>query len=359
MAAFDSHTWWDTHGLRRARGAAIYWEDPVKRLMTFASGLAFAFAGWMLLQKFEIRSWDDLPRPARERFISGGGSEASLVSAGLPPARSSKTLRIASFNVQVLGETKAKKPHVMDLLAQVVRQFDVVAVQEICSKNQDLLPTFIDLVNAGGRHYDYLVGPRQGPADSKEQYAFVFDMATIETDRSQLYTVADPDGLLTRPPLVAWFRVRGLPSEQAFTFTLVNVHTDPEAARHEVDVLADVYRVVREDGRREDDVIILGDFNADSNHLGRLGQLPGLTCAIAGIPTNTRGSHQLDNLVFNSLATAEFTGRSGVFDFLREFNLSLEAAQEVSNHLPVWAEFSASEGGQPGRVATRLDSPTR
>lgn len=331
----------------------------MKKTITFLSGILVAVAGWIILQKFEIHGWEDLQLSGRDRFSRGARLEPSSAAANLPPSRSTGSIRIASFNIQVFGDSKAKKPHVMDILARIIRQFDVVAIQEVCSKSQDLLPNFLELVNAGGRHYDYLIGPRLGRTESKEQYVFIYDMATVEVDRSQLYTVADPDDLLQREPLVAWFRVRGPPPDQAFTFSLVNVHTDPDAAPQELEVLADVYRAVRNDGRQEDDVIILGNLNADFDHLGRLGQISGMTCAIRGLPTNTRGTQQYDNLVFHSPATAEYSGRSGVFDFLREYNLTLEEAMEVSDHLPVWAEFSVYEGGQPGRLAARPDSQTR
>ncbi len=263
------------------------------------------------------------------------------------------TIRVASFNIQAFGSSKLEKPEVMEILARVVREFDVIAIQEIRSRSQDILPRFVDLINATGRHYDYVIGPRLGRTSSKEQYAFIFDRATLEVDRFHMYTVADPDDLLHRPPLVAAFRVRGPPPDQAFTFTLVNVHTDPDEVQQELNVLDDVFRLVQNDGRGEDDVIMLGDFNADDKHLGDLGQLTAMSCAIIGRSTNTRGTDQYDNLVFNDRATTEFIGRSGVFDFMREYNLSLEAALEVSDHLPVWAEFSAREGSHPGRVASR------
>ena len=38
---------------------------------------------------------------------------------------------------------------------------------------------------------------------------------------------------------------------------------------------------------------------------------------------------------------------------MKEFNLTLEDALSVSDHLPVWAEFNTYEGGQPGRLASR------
>ena len=116
----------------------------------------------------------------------------------------------------------------MDVLAQVVRRFDVVAIQEIRSKDTPILPPFVELINADGRQYDYIIGPRQGRTSSKEQYAFIFDAMRIEYDRDSIRTVDDPDDLLHREPMVANFRVRGLPASEAFTFTLVNIHTDPD-----------------------------------------------------------------------------------------------------------------------------------
>ena len=78
--------------------------------------------------------------------------------------------------------------------------------------------------------------------------------------------------------------------------------------------------------------------------------MPNLTAAVTAAPTTTRGTRVADNILFDRRATVEFTGRSGVYDLMRECDLSMPAALEVSEHLPVWAEFSVYEGGQPGHV---------
>ena len=166
------------------------------------------------------------------------------------PQRDGPTIRIASFNIQVFGPTKAGNGPVIYTLAEIIRQFDVVAIQEIRTQDDYLLPNFVRLVNQTGRSYDHLIGPRLGNTSSKEQYAFLFDTQRIEADFSSYYTIRDPDNLLHREPLVASFRVRGVPPEEAFTFTLVNVHTDPDVVDLEIDALAEVYRVVRRAGRR-------------------------------------------------------------------------------------------------------------
>lgn len=310
-----------------------------------------ACGGAWLVTKYRIEGLDNLGLSRKQ-----GNEEPTFT---LPPPRLGETIRVASFNIQVFGVDKMADVQVVELLARIVRQFDVVAIQEIRSQDQDLLRRFVQQVNAEGRSFNYVIGPRLGNTDSKEQYAFVYDQASIEIDRSQLYTLTDPDNLLHREPLVGWFRARGPAPDQAFTFTLVNIHTDPDVAQEELNVLDDAFLVIRDDGRGEDDVILLGDLNADDQHLGELGMLSGIQAAIQGAPTNTRKTAQYDNIVFHSPATPEFTGRAGVFDFMREYNLTMDAALKVSDHLPVWAEFSVFEGGQPGRVAETLPPSPR
>ncbi|MFM9118262.1 MAG: endonuclease/exonuclease/phosphatase family protein [Planctomycetota bacterium] len=298
--------------------------------------------------------------------VSGAAATSAARSAGyprpinspLPQQRSAETIRVASFNIQVFGESKIAKPEMANALVAIMSQFDIIAIQEIRTKSDDLLPRFVELINARGGQYDFVIGPRLGRSNSKEQYAFVYDRRTVEIDRRQMYTVSDPDDLLHREPLVAWFRTRNAPPQQAFTFTLVNIHTDPDDVKNEMNAMGDVFMAVRDDGRGEDDVIVLGDINANDFQLGRLGQLPNNYAAISRTPTNTRGNAQFDNLIFDHTATREFTARSGVFDYLREFNLTMEQALEISDHLPIWAEFSIYEGGYPGRFASPSVPPT-
>lgn len=261
-------------------------------------------------------------------------------------------IRIGTFNIQVFGQKKLENKQVVDVLVAVARQFDVLAIQEVRSSEQDVLPRFVELINATGARYDYAISPRLGRTSSKEQYAFVFDTATIDMDRSMSYVVGDPDDLLHREPFVGAFRVKGVPAEQAFTFSLVNIHTDPDEVPQEMNALADVWKAVRQDSRHEDDVILLGDLNADDRHFGDLGRIPDIDCVVRNTPTNTRGTAQYDNLVFDRLATVEYLGKGGVMDLMGEFKLTLDQALDVSDHLPVWAEFSPYEGG--GRQAPAL-----
>lgn len=287
--------------------------------------------------------------------------QASIPAAGSsePTAMAGSTIRIASFNIQVFGNTKASNPPVIRTLAEIVRQFDLVAIQEIRSKNDYLIPNFVQRINQShghgqpGRHYDHVIGPRLGYTISKEQYAYIFDTDRVEIDPQSVYTVGDPDGLLHREPLVANFRTRGVDPQHAFTFTLVNVHTDPDQVPEELDALADVYRAVRRSSQGEDDIILLGDFNTDDRHLYRLGKIPGIYPLVVRTWTNTRQNRQYDNLIIHRPSTTEYLGRWGVFDVVRRWNLTEQQALQVSDHFPIWAEFSVYERDYAGRIASR------
>lgn len=282
-------------------------------------------------------------------------SQGNAASSGLASSRRpSDKLLIATFNIQVFGESKLKKPQAMDVLTQVVRQFDVVAIQEVRAKSDDILPKFLAAINADGSRYDFLIGPRLGRTVSTEQYAFIYDTTRVEYEPASVGTVSDPSDLLHREPFVARFLARVAPPARGFSFWLVDIHTDPDEVKEEVEALAQVYQMMRTADSREDDVILLGDLNASESQLGSLGRIPGITWVVRDTMTNTRQNKAYDNLIFDAQATSEFTGRWGVFDLESTFGLSREEALTVSDHLPVWAEFQVEEATSRVNVAERI-----
>ncbi|QDS92755.1 hypothetical protein FF011L_15040 [Roseimaritima multifibrata] len=263
-------------------------------------------------------------------------------------SRLSRRVRIASWGLGGFNEEKAAKPHVMDLLARVLRTFDVIAIQQLTGRERDLLPRIIEHVNRTGRRYDFLIGPPaargSNPYGAEEQLAFVFDTEKIVTDRSQFYTVDDPGQALTHDPIVGWFRVVGPSPDKAWTFTLVNVRIEVEAARREVAALPAVYTAVSQDGRNEDDTLLIGLFQADDAYLlPTLGESR-MVAAVEATPTDIFGRHQTQNLLIPRGATTEFLGGAGIVNFLRIHNLTLAECEELTPNLPIYAEFSPVEG---------------
>jgi endonuclease/exonuclease/phosphatase family metal-dependent hydrolase len=260
-------------------------------------------------------------------------------AGGKPP----DALLVCSFNIQVFGESKLAKPEVVAVLARVVRMFDIVAIQEVRAKSDSVVPTFVQAVNADGSRYHWVIGPRLGRTVSKEQYTFVYDTGRVEVDPSSVGTAPNPGDKMHRPPMFARFRTRANPPESAFTFWMVDIHTDPDEVPQEVDALADVFVAMQHARPDEDDVILLGDLNAAPNQFGRITQIPNIGWAVSGTTTNTRRNKTYDNIIFSRAATAEYLGRWGVLDLQSTFGLSLDDALKVSDHNPVWAAFSPWE----------------
>lgn len=280
------------------------------------------------------------------RTLFGGSSPTTTAtSAGITEGES---LRIASFNIQVLGTSKMSKPEVVDTLAEIIRQFEIVAIQEIRSKDPEIIPRLVKQVNAEGRNYKFVIGPRLGRTVSKEQYAFVFDADRVLYNPDSVGTVLDPSDVLHREPFFTQFLAKTDQPERAFSFWLVNIHTDPDEVPQELAALAQVYAIMKNTRFGEDDVILLGDFNAAASEMLPLGQVPGLQTVIANEPTNTRMTKSYDNLLFDQDTLNEFTGKSGVYSIQKRHGMKLEQALEVSDHLPVWAEFSVWESGVGG-----------
>jgi endonuclease/exonuclease/phosphatase family metal-dependent hydrolase len=281
---------------------------------------------------------------------------AAPAAAQQPPAggmvpKPWNAILVASFNIQVFGESKMSKPQVVQVLARVVRNFDVVAIQEVRAKSDDILPAFVRAVNADGSRYQHVIGPREGRTSSKEQYAFVYDSTRIEVDPSSLGVVPDPQGRMHRPPMHARFRTRINPAEMAFTFWLVNIHTDPDEVPQELDALTGVFQAMQAARPDEDDVILLGDLNAGPPEFTALRRIPGLGWAISGVPTNTRRTKTYDNLVFAQPMTGEYLGHAGVLDLQNAYGLAPEQALEVSDHCPVWGAFYPAEARSQGLPA--------
>ncbi len=298
------------------------------------------------------------PQTASQPTTTGGQPPLMPTTATgptAPPGEFGPTIKIASFNIEVFGTTKASKEPVMRALAAIVCQYEVVAIQEIRTQDDSFIPNFLRLVNSTGRHYAHQIGVRVGDSTQTEQFAYLYDTDRVYCSPTSVYTVGDPDNLLEREPFVASFSTKTNP-DVAFTFTLINVHTTPDPAsalRGELDALAEVYRVVRRTGVNEDDVIMLGDFNADDMHLGRLGQIPDMRPLIRGVFTNTRQNALYDNILVHGPSTSEYAGKSGVFDLVRQANLTQADAELVSDHFPVFAEFSIYERDYAGGIARR------
>ena len=301
---------------------------------------------------------------------TASGAIGSLLPLGGPAdtagrAPQAPSIRIATFNIKQFGPKKAADPIVIAHVARLVSRFDVIAIQEVHGDDAQPIRALIDELRSGSANYAATVSEKIGAGDRyKEAYAFLWNERTIEMIAGSDYVVADPGGRMAREPMACSFRCR-LPASSnvpPFSFTLINVHTSPSqvadnAVLNEMDVLDDVYLSIAQYSHAtmaEDDVILLGDLNVDHDHLRELGQIDGLR-SVGGLqPTNIRGTKIYDHIVIDSAATAEYRGRSGVVDVAAVLQIDPKTAETISDHRPVWAEFSAIESGVQTASTTRI-----
>ena len=254
---------------------------------------------------------------------------------------SANTLAIANFNIQVFGVAKAGKPEVMKTLGKIITRFDIVAIQEIRDKSGRAIKALEREVDALGKDYTVITGPRLGRTSSKEQYAYIYRTEALEY--IEAYTYEDEDDTFHRPPFIARFMARG----GDFSFVLITVHTDPDEATEEIEALPKVVDSARNHFPREPHLIILGDLNADCayyderNKTGALRDESYRWLITNTMDTNLAASQcTYDRIIITAETTPYTTGHANIFRFDTEYGLSRAQAKRVSDHYPVFALFT-------------------
>jgi len=275
--------------------------------------------------------------------LDDSGGQAGVGGAGTAGDGNTPTIRIATFNIQNFGTTKLGRPDVMAELAQIVRRYPLVAVQEISDVNQKVPFGFLEMLNSTGAGYEMLLSPRSGqePDDKtyQEQYAFYYD-ATVVSARSegQLYDDSVND-YFVREPYVARFEVL----DGGFTFVTITVHTQPDGAVAEIGHLDDVVDWATDEFPDEDDFIVLGDLNAGCSYASPA-ELDALALRTNDyvwlVPDNADTNLAMstcayDRFILTAATSANYAGAWGV-------DASFTSTM-VSDHWPVWAEFWANE----------------
>ena len=265
-------------------------------------------------------------------------------------APADRTFLMGTFNIQSLGVAKLAKTDVMEVLTDIVRRFDLIAIQELRSEEQHIIPTFLDMLNANGMNYKAEVSERIGKGRYYEQFVYIYDADKLQVTRDS-FVAPDRYQIMHRSLYVTSFRCIES-SSRPFTFTLFNVHVDPDEIATEVPALSGIVQNVVEQMPEEDDFIVLGDFNAQSTKLAASPFLRNQVAIVPdGLATNTAGNKSIDNITLDYQSTLEYRGNGGVMDFMTEYGLTQQQAALVSDHMPVWAEFSIYET-EPASIAS-------
>ena len=254
-------------------------------------------------------------------FVQAKQPEPATSSGSVIPTTtdSNGTIKVAAFNLQIFGTTKAGKPEVMEVLSKIIRKYDVIAVQEIRDSSQASLPMLRDAVNSmGSPQYEYVVSERLGRTTSKEQYAYIYNTQTIQQIGSP-YTYPDSNDLFQREPYVSEFKAKN----GNFDFVLITIHTDPDTATQEINDMPEVVEDAKSKYQGEGDFIVMGDLNADCSYFNENSQSPLRRADYYwvinnSLDTTTKSTDcTYDRIIITTPAKTDFTGEAGVLGLVK------------------------------------------
>lgn len=250
-------------------------------------------------------------------------------------------ISIASFNLCVFGQSKAEKSDVMNCLVQILRNFDIIAVQEIRDKEETALPRLLAQISTPDNPYQAVISPRLGRTASKEQYAFIYRTDLFEP-LGEASVLPDPQDLFEREPFMAMFKVK----EGNLDLILVDIHTKPEDAAREISLLPKVMQYAAEK-YQEPDILCLGDYNADGSYFNETAYQEifppqNYLQLIPNSADTTVGSASLtyDRMTATSAMASDMTGTWGVYDFSSLPCVMTNGInpKTISDHYPIWIE---------------------
>lgn len=276
----------------------------------------------------------------------------------IPRREVDENILIATWNIAQFSNKK--KSRALQYIADICERFDIVAIQEVksdlrgLSRLQKLLPG----------NYKILVSD---PTGNYERMAFLYDKRTVIS--TGLVCEIGFSGTILQPTAFQFNRMPYCASFRAgrFDFVIVSVHI-AEGSSHgdqgldlrerEIDELVSFIkrRSNQEAGKTFDrDFFIMGDFNIQSSGdrffkaltkgpTPKFKMPPGMD----NLGTNFDQDGTYDKIAWLPRPAFKFDGKFGVVPFgdvlYKEAGQPAKAARkEISDHLPLWAEFRINE----------------
>ncbi|XP_074528427.1 deoxyribonuclease 1 like 4, tandem duplicate 1 isoform X2 [Halichoeres trimaculatus] len=282
-----------------------------------------------------------------------------MVSAGGKAA----VMKIAAFNIQKFGKNKVSDANVLSVLVQIISRYDIILILEVVDISGESVETLMKALNTSNRehHYTLKISSRLGRTRYKEQFMFLYRDDLVDLVGSYQFDDKETEGgdVFARDPYILRFRCLNTVLKD---LVMIPVHTKPEDSEKELDELYDVFQHVKKKWRT-DNVMILGDFNADGLYVSkkemkeiRIRSDKNFHWLIADDVDTTasnKNDHTYDRIVVygDDMLHAVVPNSAKPFNFQEAYRLSQEQALEVSDHYPVEVELKSLTMTTPGNEA--------
>lgn len=311
--------------------------------------------------------------------------------AGLPPRRLDHNLLIGTWNIRAFSNLHPKweenpgspkrNLRAMAVIAEVIRRFDVVAIQEV-KRNTRALRLLLDEF-LGPNWGSILSDVTAGADGNSERLAYVYDKRRVIPSglAGEIVLppveVTDVQGTKTLKPATQFDRTPFIVGFQAANerFALLSVHI--RYGKVEADRVEEIRNLARyvaselreranEEGAEETNLILLGDFNINQRTADNILFQELLNVGL-WVPEAIRGvksTYGSDPKHYDQIAwfrdDLKLLGGStaGAIDFAGAVYKELtpeDMSYRVSDHFPLWVEFYTDRSTEAMAGVLRID----
>lgn len=248
-------------------------------------------------------------------------------------------ISICSWNIENIGSSKSDSE--IDFIANTIKYFDVVAIQEVVAKDPggaQAIARLSDALNGKGFKWDYRISEPTSGENSykKERYAFLWKTSKVSMAGKPWLEIKYSNEI-NREPYFATFKSNGK------VFTVVNFHAITKSMQPETEIK--YFRFLPLE-YPDENLIFCGDFNCPQSHtvfnpLKTMGYKPILVGQKTSLKetclNNECLSSEYDNMFYNASKVTLI--KSGAVLFYESFS-TLNEARVISDHIPVYFQFS-------------------
>lgn len=246
-------------------------------------------------------------------------------------------IKILSWNIENFGKSKTASQ--LDFIANTVRDYDIIAVQEVVAGygGAQAVGKLAGVLNKKGSKWDYRISdPTSGNSYKKERYAFIWKIKKVQL-KGNTWLEKKYGQQIDREPYFASFEI------DKKTITVVNFHAITKSKQPETEIK---YFKFLPEQYPNLNLIFAGDYNCPQSHtvfnpLKKMGYAPVFQNQKTTLKQKCKGeiclASEFDNIFYSTNSLSHHN--SGVILFYKKFN-SLKAARKISDHIPIWMEFS-------------------
>ena len=245
--------------------------------------------------------------------------------------------KLLSWNLENFGKSKSEET--INYIANSLRDYDLIAIQEVVAGygGAQAVARLADELNRKGAKWDYVISdPTSSSAYKTERYAFIWKKSKLKKiGRAWLEKKYHLE--IDREPYFCTFQYENK------QFTVANFHAITKNRQPETEIkyfkfLPAEYPTLN--------LIFAGDFNCPQSHtvfnpLKKMGYQSTLVNQKTSLKKECKNgkclASEFDNIYYNDCKINSLN--SGIISFYKNFN-SLQEARAISDHIPIWLEFS-------------------